>query len=257
MSFPVYATSPLVWALVLAVLLAIGWRGLPLGLRIPGIFVEVLLVVLMTPLGASALARSVQMRVPPPSTCPTPLPTTVVVLAGGFARGAVSPDDFGALHLITLQRVFAGVALWEHIPDGRLVFSGGGGFRQREAVVMSNLAVQLGVPAGAIEIEDTSHNTWENARNVAALSPRVPQRIWLVTSALHLPRALGAFRAWGFEPCAWSSDPLPPRIQIWAGAFVPQGQSARKAAIAFHEIIGGWEYALREFWHARHASGSR
>lgn len=253
-TFPLYATSPLPYALAVLVALAAAWRWLPGWLRGVGIVAEVLLVVLTMPLGANALARMASLRAVP--ACAAPQPTTIVVLGGGFEYAPRSSADYGALHLATLERVFAGVALWRRIPDAHMVFAGGAGWTIRESLPMANLAIALGVPADVIRVEDRSRTTWQNARNVAALSPRVPRRIWLVTSAMHLPRALGAFRAWGFEPCAWPSN-RPHRVQVWAGAFIPQGGAAATAGAAFHELIGRVEYAVLAWWHRHHAAGGQ
>lgn len=252
-SFPIYATSPLPWAVLLLVLLLLAWHVLPGGVRWAGVVIEVLLLAMMTPIGANALARSLEARVPPASACTAPQPTTVVVLAAGFTYSPRSPDDFGALGSMSLQRLFAGVALWRRIPDARLVIAGGAGARIREAGLMANLAMQLGVPAGAIAIDDRSHNTWQNARDVAALSPPVPKRIWLVSSSMHLPRAVTAFRAWGLEPCAWPTDRRYANVHVFPAAFLPQGNAVRTAAIALHELIGGVKYA----WMARQRARQR
>ncbi|HEX7369422.1 MAG TPA: YdcF family protein [Rhodanobacteraceae bacterium] len=253
MSFPLYATSPLPYSLALLVVLAACWRRCPRSVRVVGVVVEILLVALMTPIGAHALARALAASVPPPGSCVAPRPTTIVVLGGGFENVPRSDIDFGALHLVTLERAFAGIALWHRIPDARLVFSGGAGSGTHEAPVMANLAMQMGVPARAISIDPTSRNTWENARNVAALSPAVPRRIWLVSSAMHLPRALGAFHAFGFQPCAWPTGLAVTRLHVWYGAFIPDGGSARTSAMALHEVFGGWDYAVKEWWKRRHA----
>jgi uncharacterized SAM-binding protein YcdF (DUF218 family) len=245
-------TSPLPYAVALLLLLVVFWRRLPRGARVTGVVVGVLLLVSMTPLGAAALARAVESRLPPPHACRAPMPTTVVVLSAGFSRPPHGSGDYAALQLLGLQRMFAGVALWQQIPDARLVISGGSRTPVPVAVPMANLAEQMGVPAAAIEIEGRSHSTWENARNVAALSPRVPRRIWLVTSALHLPRALGAFRAWGFEPCAWPSDPPGEPLRLGPGLVIPEGRSVETATLALHELIGSVEYGWLEWWHARH-----
>lgn len=250
-TFPLYATSPLPYALVLLVALAIACHGLPGWLRGAGIGIELVLVALMTPLGANALARMTALRQVP--ACMAPPPNAIVVLGGGFEHTPQSAQDYGALHLATLDRVFAGVALWRRIPKARLVFAGGAGWRIREALPMANLAIALGVPASAISMDARSRTTWQNARNAAAIRPAVPRRIWLVTSAMHLPRAIQAFRAWGFEPCAWPSS-RPHRLQIWAGAFIPQGGAAATSGTAFHELIGRVEYAVLAWWHHRHAN---
>jgi uncharacterized SAM-binding protein YcdF (DUF218 family) len=241
------------YALVLLILIAAGWHWLPAGVRWTGIAIEVLLVALMTPLGATALTRAVAMRAPPARACLAPRPDTIVVLGAGFEHAPNSSTDYGALHEAGLQRVFAAVALWKQLPGARLVVAGGAGWQIREAVPMTNLAVQLGVPSKAIEIDDRSRNTWQNARNVAALSPAVPRRIWLVTSAVHMPRAVDAFRAWGFEPCAWPSDLPEIKTHAWLGAFIPQAGGVGKASVALHELFGGVEYKFLAWRQARRA----
>jgi uncharacterized SAM-binding protein YcdF (DUF218 family) len=237
--------SPLSWSVGLALLLALLWRWLPRALCLLGIAIETALVTAMTPLGANGVVRIIESRVPPPQTCKAPMPDTIVVLSAGFARSPRSSQDFTAANVNSLHRLLAGVELWRRTPGAHLVVSGGGSHGIAESTVLAALAQRLGVPAAAIRAETHSHDTWQNAREVAALSPAVPTRIWLVSSALHLPRALTAFRAAGFQPCAWSSDSfyIPPN-----GSFLyywPQSSSLVKMEEALHELVGGWEYARR------------
>jgi len=59
----------------------------------------------------------------------------------------------------------------------------------------------------AIQIEGGSISTHENTvRTYQMLSPRGIRRILLVTSAMHMPRAAGAFRKAGFEVTAVPAD---------------------------------------------------
>ena len=256
MSVPAYATSPLLYAIALLLVLAVCWRWLPRGARYAGVGVEVLLILLMTPLVASALVRLMEARVPPVQMCAAPEPTTIVVLSAGFERPPIAPDDYAALQVLSLRRLFGGIALWRKLPGARMVIAGGGRWHIPEAVPLANLAEQMGVPAAAIEIEDHSRSTWENARNVARLKPPVPKRIWLVSSALHLPRALGAFRAWGFEPCAWPVGLQDSRPRFGPGIFIPQAGSVALATFALHELFGQVEYAWLEWRHARPVKSS-
>lgn len=253
MTVAVFATCPLPYAIVGAAGLAVLWRRLPRGLRIAGVVVEIALVVLMLPLSANALSAWLRARVPPASACAAPAPDTIVVLGGGAERRPQGPGDYAALHLASLRRLFAAVALWRNTPHARLVIAGGSRGRIPEAVLLANLAGQMGVPTKAIEIEDRSRNTWENARNVAMLSPPVPRHIWLVTSPMHLPRALGAFRAWGFQPCAWPAGPIKGASGFEPEFIVPTGDSIQKTTVALHELLGGLEYAWLEWRHARRA----
>jgi len=253
MIFPVYGTSPLLYAVVLLVILVVCWRWLPRAALYPAMAIEALLLVLTMPLGAWALSRVMLTRLPPAQACAAPVPDTVVVLSAGASRPPDGATDYAALRQLSLQRLFTGVDLWRTVPGARLVISGGGYRRIPDAVVMANLAEQLGVPAASIEVEDRSRTTWQNARYVAALSPPVPKRIWLVTSALHMPRALGAFRARGFEPCAWPSGLQDAKLHFGPQVFIPQGEAVTTSTLALHELFGSVEYAAMEWWHRRHA----
>jgi len=236
--------SPLTVAAFLGLLLAIAWRWLPRWLRCLGVGIEVLLFLLMTPLAANLLARAVESRAPSPRSCERPYPDTIVVLSGGFDRPPISDQDFSAASGETLHRLFAGVDLWRRTPGAALVVAGGGEYSVSQGALLAQLAIRLGVPAEAIRSERDSQTTWQNARNIAAMSPRVSRRIWLVSSSLHLPRALEAFRAFGFRPCAWSSGSiyLPPE---GIGYLVPQDSSLNKTEAALHELVGGVVYSWR------------
>lgn len=236
--------SLLSMTVLIAALLALFWSRLPRGLCYLGLAVEVALLLLMAPLGANVLVRVLESQVPPPQSCKAPTPDVIVVLSAGFDRAPGSADDFSALGEWSLRRLFAGVALSRRTSGARLVVAGGGPYKVAESAVLARLAQQLGLPVTAIRTEPRSQTTWENAQYLAAMSPPLPKRIWLVSSALHLPRALVAFRAAGFEPCAYASD-----YRYVAGAgvgyFIPQSSSLVKANAAIHELIGGWVYDFR------------
>lgn len=251
-----FLLSPLTWALLIALLLVLAWRRLPRAVRACGIAMEVLALAMMSPLGANLLVKSIESRVPSPTACKAPAPSTIVVLSGGAARAPRSADDFAALNVDSIRRLFAAIKLWRRAPGARLVISGGS-WHVPEAAVLANLAKQMGVPATSISEETRSNTTWENARDVATLAPAVPQHIWLVSSALHLPRALGAFRAWGFEPCAWPSGSLYEAPSLRLGYFLPRSSSLDKADKAIHEWIGSLVYRLLEWKHHRQLEGSQ
>jgi len=75
----------------------------------------------------------------------------------------------------------------------------------------------------------------------------VPPRIWLVTSALHMPRALVAFRAAGFEPCSYPSDflsgPLRARDVLLRGSAIANSYGpayvAQPGYVAYPAYAGG------------------
>src|SRR5574337_308256 len=119
MRLPDYLFSPLTWILLLALLLLLTWRRLPRAVRYAGVALEVVLLLLIAPVGANVLVRMIESRVPPPQTCPAPTPTTIVLLDGGTDRRPRSADDYAALDVNSLRRLFAAVALW-HVVAGEL-----------------------------------------------------------------------------------------------------------------------------------------
>ena len=235
--------SPLTWALLLTLLLAVGGRRLSRGGRIALILAGCALLIVMSPLGANALVWLLESRVPATNSCAGGQ-ATIVVLSAGFEREPLDAHDVPALETDSILRALAGVELWRRRPAATLVLVGGGPYRISESAVLQDFVQQLGVPAQNIRSESQSRTTWENAERLRQLIPALPARITLVSSALHLPRALVAFRAAGFEPCAVASDRryLPPG---GIGYYLPQSSALRKAEAAIHELVGEAVYRWR------------
>lgn len=136
-------------------------------------------------------------------------PDGIVVLGG-----AVSPDIAAARNDMALneaaERMTATVDLARRFPNVRIIFSGGDGglvYGGNESEEALRLFERLGLVPGRIAVEDQSRNTFENAlfsKRIAA--PKAGERWLLVTSAYHLPRAMGMFRAAGFPVEAYPVD---------------------------------------------------
>lgn len=240
--------SPLGGGLLLALLLWLGRHRLPRGWLRAGLALEALCLLASTPLGANALLALQERRAPVASACEAPLPRTIVLLAGGMRRPPRDADDVGALNDASIARTLDAAALVLSEPGSQLVISGGTrpGDVAAESTLMAALARRLGVPAAAIRSEGDSRTTWQNATHVRALVPAIDDRIWLVTSAVHMPRSLIAFRAAGFTACAHPGDfraaPLREVTDV-----LPSGGAIAATAAVLHEWIG--ELAYR--WRAR------
>lgn len=238
-----FVLSPLGLGLLVAIVMLIAWRRMPQWLRAVAISFEVLAVVACCPAGANSLVWLIESRVPKTETCAAPLPTAVVVLSGGLDSPPNNPEDFTALDPDSVQRMLSAVALWKRTPSATFAIAGGGPFAISESEVLSHLAEELGVPAASIVREGESQTTWENAQQLRKLQPALPDRIWLVSSAIHLPRALASFRAAGFDPCVHVSDRdyLAPQ---GIGYYLPQSSAVRKSELAIHELLGQALYAF-------------
>ncbi|HEY8567503.1 MAG TPA: YdcF family protein [Beijerinckiaceae bacterium] len=134
----------------------------------------------------------------------------IVVLGGALlaeesiARAQLALNDAG-------ERLTAMADLARRYPQAKLVFTGGGGtvFAEEvsEAEGLRRFAGTLGLPADRIIFEDRSLTTAENARFTRALvEPKQGERWLLVTSAWHMPRAVGCFRQAGFPVTAYPVD---------------------------------------------------
>jgi uncharacterized SAM-binding protein YcdF (DUF218 family) len=165
------------------------------------------------------------------------------VLAGGMPLPPRDASDFRALGIDSLRRLIAAVNLFDERKATTLAIVGTSEYDIAESDVMSALALRLGVPAAAIRVEPHSTTTWQNATFAAALEPPLARRIWLVTSALHMPRALYAFHEAGFDACAF---PAYTQHQGPDGLayLLPYGASETKAEDAIHEIVGEIGYRL-------------
>ncbi len=132
------------------------------------------------------------------------LPRTAVVLGGmvGTSGPRDRADDTAYDLYGAADRMVAAVRLWRAGQLDRLVLSGGSAEDTSEAELMARFAGDLGVPRAVIVLEPDSRSTRENAKAVADIlrANRLGSDITLVTSALHLPRAMAEFRCAGLAP---------------------------------------------------------
>ncbi len=96
------------------------------------------------------------------------------------------------------------VTLGRRYPQARLAFSGGSGelfgSETSEAAVVKQALRGLGLDPERVVFEDRSRNTFENARYSKDLLKPKPDECWLlITSAYHMPRAVGVFQKVGWD----------------------------------------------------------
>jgi uncharacterized SAM-binding protein YcdF (DUF218 family) len=236
----------LLFGALIGVLLCYG-RGARLGRVLALAAILILLAAAILPLGM-ALIAPLEDRFPlPPSDLPAP--AGIIVLGGAIndvtsaARGQTIFDEGG-------ERITEAVILAKRFPEARIVYTGGTasftpGVKSTEALRARRLMAQMGVPASRITIEDKSRNTEENARFTGAIVRPEPSQRWIiVTSAFHMPRAMGVFEKAGFHPIPYPVSfytvgrwPADLRLNYWPG------RNLRIFELALHEWIG-----LAAYW---------
>ena len=175
-------------------------------------------------------------------------PDGIIVLGGAIdpdvsaARGHLEVDS-------SAERVLTMLQLARRFPEAKIVFSGGSGSLISGGVAEAPLAARLlqefDVNADRIIIEEHSRSTAENAAMTRALvQPKPGERWLLVTSAFHMPRSVGSFRAAGFEVEAF---PVDWRTSGWDDAFSlfrRLSAGLARTDVAIHEWVGLLAYRL-------------
>jgi uncharacterized SAM-binding protein YcdF (DUF218 family) len=199
-------------------LLAVGVVGLiglfmpPRGIRRAGRWLLASMVLAMGALAvlpAGLWLGPLENRFPPPHSLPAGV-DGVIVLSGALdvkrshRRGRPEMTE-------AADRVTGLLELAQRYAGAKLVFTGGTDAllddRHREADFIPNLLDRMGVATGRLILERESRNTHENAVLSKALARPRPGETWLlVTSAFHMPRAVGVFRRSGWEVIPYPVD---------------------------------------------------
>jgi uncharacterized SAM-binding protein YcdF (DUF218 family) len=204
----------------------------------------------LSPLGP-ALVSVLEERFPPWDAARA-APIGFIILGGAIdpeiSEARASPALNGAAERIT---IVAELAL--RYPSARFIFSGGnanmfGGPAEADQVM--RLFESFGISPDRIVLERRSRNTVENAVFSKELAAPKPGESWaVVTSAIHMPRAIGAFRAAGFDvaayPVDWRTRGAEDRSTILL--IFTWGLAATDAAA--HEFLG-----LVSYWLTRQSS---
>ena len=174
-------------------------------------------------------------------------PDGIIILGGAIdqdasaARGSVEMNG-------AAERMTTAVELAKRFPKARVVFSGGSGNlidnSLPEAPVAGEWLQRFGVAADRITLESASRTTDENAVFTRRLlMPKPGERWLLVTSAFHMPRSMGVFRAAGFDVEAY---PVDWRTKGWRDAGVPFDDLS--AGLARTDAAGHEWTGLISYW---------
>lgn len=183
---------------------------------------------------ADALVRAVETNEP---AFPGDSVAWVVVLSGGHRSDPALPVS-ARLSSPTLHRVAEGVAIATAQPWSTLVLSGWGGADSiPNASVSRDVARSWGFPAERVVLDPAPRDTEEEAR---LLAPRLRGHPFaLVTSATHMDRALGYFRAQGLDPVPAPTGHLSQEPTAYGvTGLLPAEANLWRTRIAMHEILG-------------------
>lgn len=166
----------------------------------------------------------------------------IVVLGGGEEARTAAARKVHALNMAG-ERMTEAMALARRFPDARVVFTGGSTNivlgPAIEADAAGRVLRDLGLDPARLKLDRKARDTFENALYAKQLADPKPGERWLlVTSAWHMPRAMGLFRQAGFPLEAW---PVDYRTAGTDDAFVPfyfPSEGWRRLDVAAREWVG-------------------
>lgn len=167
----------------------------------------------------------------------------IVVLGGGIAThhaDGIAISDLGG----TAARVIEAVRLYRSLDAPLLVLSGGNTEAlappATEAAAMRAAVRELGVPDSRIVLDETSLTTRDEAVTIKGmLAGRHINGFVLVTSPVHMPRALATFRAVGLTPVP-SVSALPVDADGWS--LMPQREALLLSDSVLYEMLASLYY---------------
>ena len=175
--------------------------------------------------------------------------SVIVILSGGSSRGipaGVAGDIGCELSGQSLKRIYHGFLVYKKLRLPLWLSGGnpGNGVGPSEAELMQQALIAFGVPSEQIHVETQSRSTKENAQfTLKKLAPQVT-RIFLVTSAVHIPRAYQLFQQTSQQmgrqisiialPCDYVPEPQKIRWQD----FLPSAGALNISIRAVHEYLG-------------------
>ena len=172
----------------------------------------------------------------------------IVVLGGAMdgevnsVRGGWEFNRSGDRYLETLR-----LALTH--PEAKILVAAGPAAlaldQEREAFAVHRLLTAFGIAPDRIILDDESRNTEENAQFAKELAGDMTGQTWvLVTSAFHMPRSVGLFRAAEFPVIPWPADYLASGAEGWRIKPDQPPENVAVASIALREWTGLIGYKL-------------
>jgi len=165
-------------------------------------------------------------------------PVNILVLGGGHTNDSRLPAN-DQLSTVALARLAEGIRLQRRISNSTLITSGYAGKEViAQAEVFAKTALLLGVDPARIRMQTLPKNTRMEAAEYKRLFGDKAQLV-LVTSAVHMPRAMYLFRQAGLKPIAAPTNHLVKysnERDLWF--WVPNSGNIQMVESAIHEYAG-------------------
>ncbi len=189
------------------------------------------------------IIKPLEMRYKPVKLVTENSPSVIVVLSGGARVNKIFPVT-SSLECSSMARIIEAYRLYRMIKPARIMIVGGSGDPVadfEESKKMKDVLRILGVPGKLVSIEVESRDTYENLEAVKEQLQKTP--FWLVTSAIHMPRAMFLARKFGLKAFP---APCDSRYNQLGGltSFIPDPFNFCTCTAAINEYLGLAWYKL-------------
>lgn len=165
-------------------------------------------------------------------------PVDYIIILGGAHTTVKSLPATSQLKPSSLERLVEAIRIYRLHPEAQIITSGyAAGDASSNAEKVKQAAILLGIPAEKILTENFPKNTEEEAQ---LLAPRVVNtNVVLVTSANHLPRAMGYFEKYGVKPIPAPASPYVKlnKLRPW-NYYLPSTNKLKQTSVVWYETLG-------------------
>lgn len=181
-------------------------------------------------------------------------PYDIAIVLSGYAKLGYNLPNEQVLFPFAgaSNRLHHAVELYKLGKVKKLLLSGGSGYvfdqEISESAEVKRYLLRIGIPESDIIVEPSSRNTRENALFTAQLLKEInpqPQRLLLITSAHHLPRAHKCFTKVGVSVIPFAIDPTAKPNSFHLSNLVPHLGALHTWQSLFKEWTGCFVYWLR------------
>ncbi|SEA79514.1 Uncharacterized SAM-binding protein YcdF, DUF218 family [Desulfuromusa kysingii] len=220
----------LLWALLLLLRRKTRW----LGVVVVFLATALLFVTSYTPLSNQYVAP---FEAQIPSYQQSQTPVDYIAVLGHWHQSIANQPVTSELSPTAIVRLAEGIRIYRLNPGSKLIFTGFKGLAKDPVSYpekLRELALALGIPAADILIFNGPRDTMEEAEVIA--DHVAESTLVVVTTAVHMPRALDLFHRAGLDPIPAPTQHLSKPTNSWW--IFPSGETLAHSEYLAHERLG-------------------
>ncbi len=220
----------LIWALLLLLRRKTRWFGIVVVL----LATALLFVASYAPLSNQYISRFENQI---PSYQQRQTPVDYIAVLGSWHQSVDNQPITSELSPTAIVRLVEGIRIYRLNPGSKLIFTGFKGLNEDSVSYpekLRELALALGLPTEDILVFNGPRDTMEEAELIAANFSSTA--LVLVTTAVHMPRALDLFHRVGLDPIPAPTEYLSKPFKSWW--VFPTGKTLEHSEYWAHERLG-------------------